>query len=311
MSAAAALPLETPTQILNTVHRFVAQQVYQRSKRLFCRMLNSLQFSLAPLFQRDRTSQRGQVGVIIVLIMVVLLTIGLSLATRTTQDLFLAQQQADSTRVFNAAEAGVEQALSTSLTFEGSTLNGDIADFGNLDTSNIDVNYTITKVNQLETRLFEMVTVMVDVTGVTTGQGLQIDWSKENDCNNQDPASLLVSVYYDSGGQTKVRHYPLGACDRGDGFTQATTINQDGYRRRISLALETGDLFVRVKPVYNDTHIRVSGNGWTLPVQYYNIHSEAVNTLGTEARVVEVNRTLSAAPSVMDFAVFSGSTLAK
>lgn len=253
-------------------------------------------------------SQSGQIGVIILLIMVVLVTIGLSLAARTTQDLFLSQQQADSTRVFNAAEAGVEQALSTSLEFQGDAQSGEIQNFSNSD---IDVDYQVTKLNFLETRLFEMVSVNVDVTGVTTGQSIQIDWSKEDNCSTQDPASLVVAVFYDDVGTTRVRNYALGACDRADNFTTATTINVDGYRRRYSLPLLTNDLFVRIKPVYNDTHIRVTGSGWTMPVQYYNIRSQANNTKGTETRVVEVNRTLTAAPSVMDFALYSGSTIVK
>ena len=55
----------------------------------------------------------------------------------------------------------------------------------------------------------------------------------------------------------------------------------------------------------------MSGDGWALPVQAYNIRSEAKNDLGNETRAVEVNKTLDAAPAIMDYALFSGTTIVK
>jgi Tfp pilus assembly protein PilX len=252
-------------------------------------------------------TQSGQVGVIVLLIMVVLLTVGLSVASRSTQDLFLTQQQVDSTRVFNAAEAGIDQALSSSFAFNEEPISGEIADFNG---SNIDVAYQVNGINQLETRLFEMLSVKVDVTG-NANNGIIIEWSRQNDCGSENVASVLASVYFDDAGTSRVRHYPIQGCDRSDNFLAASDINNDGYRRRYVLPLTSDDQFVRIKPLYNDTNIRVQGDGWTLPVQYYNVRSEATNTNGTETRIVEVNRTLNAAPSIFDYAVVSETTLVK
>jgi hypothetical protein len=248
-------------------------------------------------------NQAGQVGVVTLLIMTVLLTIGLSTAANTTRDVNLSQQEAESTRVFTAAEAGIEEALSS---YEGENITGSVGTIGD-----VDVDYTLTEVNALETRLFEGVSVAVDVTGTTTGQGLTINWSKDDDCGTQDPASLLVAIFYDDAGTTRARYETAGACDRSDGFTLASNINIDGYRREFDLPLQTGDLFVRIKPLYNDTHIRVVGDGWVLPVQGVRVRSEARNQLGNEARNVEVNRSLPTAPSVMDYALVSGTTIVK
>jgi hypothetical protein len=253
------------------------------------------------------SSQSGQIGVIILLIMAVLLTAGLSLAVRTTQELFLSQQSAESTRVFNAAEAGIEEALSNDLTFEGDSSEGTITNI-----ENTSVDYTINKVRNLETKLFEGVTVMVDVTGTTTGSSLTIDWSRSDTCPGI--AALLVDIYSQSGSYTVVRHETLAGCDVGDGFTLGASGNNGGYRRRSTVALQTGDLFVRIKPLYADTDIRVAGNsfgGWVMPVQYYNIRSQARNERGDETRIVEVNRTLPTAPSVMDYVLYSGTTINK
>lgn len=241
--------------------------------------------------------------------MVVLLTVGLSLAAQTTQELFLSQQTAESTRVFNAAEAGVEQALSSDLNFQGDSSAGTVT-----AVSDVNVDYTINKRYNLETTLFEGITVMVDVRG-SAGQDLRIEWSKITDCA-QDPASLLVAIYSNNGGTIRMRQLPLSGCNpntRGDGFsiTGVTNINVDGYQRRYVLDLQPTDEYVRIKPVYNDTAVRVAGEGWQLPVQFYNIRSEAQSDLGDETRIVEVNRTLPTAPSVFDFALYSGSALNK
>lgn len=249
--------------------------------------------------------QSGQIGVIILLIMVVILTIGLSVASRTTQESFLTTQTAESARVFNAAEAGIEEALSTdlvSLTDQTTTGTVDGVD----DTS---VTYTITKVNGLQTKLFEGVSVALNVTGVTNGNGITIDWSRQN-CAS-DPAALLASIYSVNAGVTTVRYRALGNCTRGDGFEQAGA-GASPYLYRTTLALQTNDTFVRIQPVYNDTDINVTVSGaWSLPTQYYKIRSEATNDFGTESRIVEVNRTLPTAPSIMDYALYSGTTLVK
>lgn len=56
-------------------------------------------------------SQKGQVLLIVVLTMIVALTVGLSIASRTITNLKISKQNEESQRAFHAAEAGVEQAL--------------------------------------------------------------------------------------------------------------------------------------------------------------------------------------------------------
>ena len=251
-------------------------------------------------------SQAGQVGVIILLTMTGMLAVGLSVASRTTEESLLTGKEAESTRVFNAAEQGVEEALSSELDFDGDVFSGSIDSIYGLG-----VDYTIQKSNVLETRIFEGVSVGVDVTGASDGNVLRIDWSKTDDCDNDTPASLIASIYYDDGGTTRVRHEALGACDHSDGFELASSIDQDGYRRRYDLPLQTGDFLIRLKSVYNDTHIKVSSSDFTMPVQQYVVRSQADNEESDETRIVEVNRTINSAPSILDYAVYSGDSLNK
>lgn len=260
------------------------------------------------------TNQQGQIGVIILLIMVVLMTIGLSVASRTTQEVMLTQQTADSTRVFNAAETGIEEALGTDL--ESATFVDEEYQPSDINLDDINVNYVIRRHYELETRLFEGVSVAVDLPkdGTTNTNGIIVEWSKESNCGSEDPASLIASIYNHntSTDETTVRYRALGGCDRSDGFEIATTLAPEStYHYQFTLPLENDDIMVRLKPVYNDTHVNVRGNGWTLPVQYFNIRSEASNNLGDETRIVEVNKTVPTAPSFMDYALYSGSTIVK
>lgn len=253
---------------------------------------------------RHATAQSGQIGVVILLIMVVILTVGLTVATRTTQETFLSTQSAESARVFNAAEAGIEQALSTDIT----TLTQDTTTGTVTTVDDTTVNYSITQVAGLQTQVFKGMSVALNVQGVTTGNGVRIQWSRV-DCS-ANPASFLASIYSVNAGVTSVRYRMLGNCARGDGFEQSTALSSGNpYRFEFTLPLQTNDTLVRLQPIYNDTFINVTGSGWTLPTQYYRIRSEAINELGSESRVVEVNRTLPTAPSVMDYALYSGATL--
>ena len=101
--------------------------------------------------QRDKKkTQSGQVAIVILLIMVVLLTVGLSLASRTTQELFLSQQESESARVFNAAEVGIEDALSQDF----DAITGTVT-LNPTTVSDVTTATTIQPVGTLETQLVQ------------------------------------------------------------------------------------------------------------------------------------------------------------
>ncbi len=253
------------------------------------------------------SSESGQIGVVILLIMVVILTIGLSVATRTTQETFLTTQTAESARVFNAAEAGAEAALS----MDFASLTDQITNGSVTTIPDTTVNYQVQQHQTLETKIFEGVPVAVDVTNVSGGQGIVIQWSKQDCANN--PAAFLATIYSEQAGVTKTRYRAIGNCNRGDNFEQATSLAAtEPYRFEFTLTLQVDDLYVRLLPLYNDTDLRVSATGgWSLPTQFYTIRSEARNDLGNETRIIEVNRTLPTAPAILDFALFSGGAVVK
>lgn len=241
-------------------------------------------------------NQSGQVAIVILLIMVVLLTVGLSLATRTTQEVFLSQQEAESARVFNAAEVGVEDALS--LDFDSITGTQQLSPSTVTD---VNVNTTVEPVRRLETQIVEGAAVHLNLQGFTGN--ITLNWARETAC--AEAASILMSFYYDDAGTTKVVHeaYAPGNC-RSDDFAVINTAGTNGYYRRVTLAVPANALFARIRAVYNDTSLRVTGTN--LPFQTYVIRSEADTAIGEESRAVEVNRTLSTAPGFMDYSLYSG-----
>lgn len=58
-----------------------------------------------------KTSERGQILLIVVITMIVALTVGLTIASRTVTELRLSRQNEESQRAFNAAEAGIDRVL--------------------------------------------------------------------------------------------------------------------------------------------------------------------------------------------------------
>ncbi|MEN8253094.1 MAG: hypothetical protein ABFQ62_01820 [Patescibacteria group bacterium] len=261
-------------------------------------------------FVRKPGSQSGQVALVVLLLMVARLVTGLSLASRSAQDLMLSTSQLESSRVFSAAEAGIEEALSSDLNFTGSE---QIVNLGSDYYEGAEVEYSINKHSLLDVLVFEGVVIKVDLTGSTAGSLLDIDWSAESNCLTQDPASLLVSIYSQDAGSTQVRHFPLAGCDRSDEFntTAVSASPEVGLSFHYQLSLKDGDLFARIRPVYNDTRLRVEGANFSLPTQYLSIHSRAKNNYGDELRAVTVNRSLPTQPSIFDFVLFSGDSLIK
>jgi len=65
--------------------------------------------------------QRGQVGLVVLLVTVVLLTVGVSVASRSVTELQLSRQEQESTRALNLAESGIENLLAQDLATVGSS----------------------------------------------------------------------------------------------------------------------------------------------------------------------------------------------
>ncbi|PWU22891.1 hypothetical protein C5B42_04885 [Candidatus Cerribacteria bacterium 'Amazon FNV 2010 28 9'] len=252
-------------------------------------------------------SRKGQVGIIILLIVVVMSTIGISVVSRSSTDVSISQSSEDANRVLDAAESGVEKALSDTHALDPS-IPGQVT--GSINSiNNIAVNYTVDRLFTTDTVLDEGSSVGIDLTGAINGDALNIYWSKEQNCT-QNPASLIITIYNKVGSAVTYRKSYLAACAQnhsGDGFTSITANGgATGFLRFDQLALQTGDVFARIRSIYNQTELSITGAGWTLPVQQFRIVSIAQGTVGTQTKEVQVDRGLPTAPAVFDYALYSG-----
>jgi len=263
-------------------------------------------------------SQAGQISVSILLIMSVLVVISFSLARRTTTEVGLTTQTTESAYVFNAAESGVNNALALIYAkLEAGEAVDEVTDETIDADENVAVSYSIRPSNQIETRLMEGNSLTIELDPANPVD-VYIDWAKKEDCNEQ--ASILVTIFSQSAGETVARYFPVGPGDGcghdGDEF-ETPAEGQNDYQLRYTLSgLTANDLLVRVKAVYHDTNLLVTGSGaggTTLPVQSYVAESRATNRLGDkqETRALRVVRTKAVAPAIMDYAVYTEGSLSK
>lgn len=255
-----------------------------------------------------QSDQPGQVAIIILLVMVVLLVVVLSLASRTTQEVYLSGQETESTRVFNAAEAGAEEALGNESNFTTSTVtqNSPVVE---TNFNGEDINYTVSPQNELTTYLQEGMSATVDLDPDGNDSGITgtipIQWATDGGCTD---ASVIISVYDNTNHVRHLAFSPTCAASAEDNFTDSSS-GSGGYKNRHSLSVTTADLLVRIKAVYNGTDLSVSGAN--LPVQSHLVRSEAFSPDDGETRAVQVSRSLPAPPSILDYSVYSGTDLIK
>ncbi|MGD9129899.1 MAG: hypothetical protein PVJ09_05425 [Candidatus Woesebacteria bacterium] len=255
--------------------------------------------------------QSGQVALMVILLSVGILLVALTAGRIATEQTEISIEEQEEARIFNAAESGVEEALSLIRERErtGSTLPVGKQNLTSFTDS--DVNYEITEQSRLETYISQGYSVEIPLTdGSGSISPVVIEWSRES-CD--DAAALLISVYSTDGSNTFAKHYAIDACTR-TRFEDATGTGSNGYNFRYDLPVSSydgssGDLFARIKPIYNGTNIRVNN----LPATaQYAVLSQAKNVqAGEETQAIIVETPIETAPSFMDYALVSGSTLIK
>lgn len=266
-------------------------------------------------------SQRGQVGLTVILIMVVVASVAMSAASRSSQELVLTRQSQEAYRTFSAAEAAVENILSQG---EDYLLTNPAGNFSLDDPNDQDrvlanVDYTVDSRDYIETSLLEGSTAEMRLaqSGSThTCTDLRILWGEEGEAcgGNNEPASLIITVT-DTNAATPInRTVSLAGCDRGDGFLLAG-VGSGGWPLEYSLPVASTETSVKITAAYEDTRIRVEarngGAACDIDSQQFIIQSLAQNAEGRESKGIEVTRTRNATPAIFDSTIFSGSTIIK
>lgn len=273
-------------------------------------------------------SQSGQILLITLLIMSVATTVALSLVSRTTTDINITSQFEESSRAFNAAEAGIELALKGA---SGSTGAIGVSDNYNVTVTGVGNTQTYTLLNKTQAGTTETIwLVNHDASGVPvitstyTANTIDVCWSQET----VTPA-VIITVLYRKGGvynTAKIAVDPVAARRNGtapyspaNNFSAPTaTSNGCGiatmYRQRINFTTLGSNppnpaanpvIMLRIRPVYSDTTIAVQGAaGSTLPKQGNTIVSTGTSQSGITRKII-VSQSYRAPSTIFDTAIFS------
>lgn len=230
----------------------------------------------------------GQIALIILLIMVTLLTIGLSLISYSVTDVKISQDEKEAMRAFSAAEAGIEEALrqeGLGTLWTGGTI--DVGDPGKEVTANITVNPgSGDAVRNLDEGEF----MNIDLEALTVDADLTIRW--------ESGAALEVIVYETNSIRERFTYSEAGTC------AQGFSLADPGVGVTI-LVSEATDFLMRIRVLCNGTTVTVSSAD--LPVQEYVITSQAAVGSAEESKTssIEVSKTISALPPIFDYVLFS------
>jgi hypothetical protein len=222
-------------------------------------------------------NQKGQALLIVVLAMVVALTVGLAVVSRSITNLKNAQEEINSQKALSAAEAGVEQAIksnvakvgtssingSTTYTVSVATISGQVAFLlnGNNQISQDDAAYIwLTPYSADSSKLFQD-TDDLGNNARWTGN-LTIYWGNSTDsCANSAIELIVISG---SKANPIAQRYVSDPCStrRADNnFSSPSSTNQSignvTLRSSISAAVTNGFL-ARVIPIYSPAYVGVN-----------------------------------------------------
>ena len=277
-------------------------------------------------------SEKGQTLVIMLLIMVVGLTVGLYLMGRTTTDISLTTKVTDSSRAFNVAEAGIEEAIKNPNASPGTLTTGtytpQVANLGG--STGI---YPLKK--QPATKMGEAFTVWLvghDAAG-------NLDGSIHFDGNNIDVCfdgvspnipNIAITLYYRICSAPGPYSYRSSYAF----FISSSAVVGgpcSGYERSINVNLNRNNsnsfgnlgypppppnftnplyLALRIRPIKYDTAIAVNGgNTEPLPKQGTDINSTGQS--GETTRKINVKNPYLVPPAFMDYVIYSNSNIVK
>ena len=286
---------------------------------------------------RHLKSQNGQTIIILLLVMVVGLTIGLSMVSRSLTDIKISQQTEQSQRAFSAAEAGLEYALSQGLV---NIAGGDIPQ--TIITPGVSYSGKVSKtgaegyelkgqaaIEQDDVAQINLDPLDIEAGGIATS--INIFWGERG--TNQVPnpacstlpnpvvASLELTFITQSGISYGINKYAYNACTGLNATNNFSSPSQYGlptptppstatayYAKIDSLDIPDDAKILRIRPLYNNASIKIEPNGGVFPNQSYKltVKGEAQG----KVRAIEWLQPIKPAlPAIFDYVLFSGSSV--
>lgn len=256
--------------------------------------------------------KQGQILILVLLIVVVTLAVGLSVASRNITNLRTATQTEHSQRAFSAAEGGVEHMLSIFNLV--APYVGEAGYSENLSTEGgITGTVTLKKLSGYEKTIELGEVGQVDLNGATAGSVLTVEWAKKSDpAEGLEPASIEIVQISGTGApysQTRVAYSGFSGRDE-QGFSSPAGCTSTNFEKCVTVTISSNAKILRIRPFWEKTTVKVSG-GTNLPVQMYDVTSTASTDLGLTRKVQITKSALPLVPAVFDFAMYSESDLVK
>ena len=260
-------------------------------------------------------SQKGQVLLIVVLTMILALTVGLSVVSRSITNVKISKQNEESQRAFQAAEAGIENVLKSSVSngvaqnslsnnstysTSVSSINGKnfLLNGGGIVDQDTGVDVWLSDYPNYDNALGAppKSPVTVNLFWGTTSQ--------TNKCTNTfgsstTPALEVLIVYGDKANPSLEKHFfdPCSPSSRSSGGESVSTIssNIEGvtlqYSNQVSFSITRG-LIMKVIPIFNSTQVGIIASDF-LPNQ-----GKVVNSTGKSGDTVRKVSYFSSYPQI-------------
>lgn len=290
-----------------------------------------------------RGMKSGQILILVLLIVVVTLSVGLSVAARNLTNLRSSTQTDQSQRAFTATEGGVEDVLSRFASIKTAISSQNPGSTSCIITPNtadcpVTVGDLSAAVNVKSSRSYELSVNsgqvgQVDLTGYSGAVPVSIEWGKITSPNQETApyASIEVTFVCSSNpcmgqsdnispGTYKQRRYAYhitGSLHAPDelGFLTcpASCVGPSSdFAAKVQFSISTANvLFVRIRPLWKATTIKVYGDPATFPVQTYEINSSSSTSIGVSRKVKVTRTALPTLPAVFDFGLYSENAISK
>lgn len=285
-------------------------------------------------------NQKGQIILILILVMTVALTIGLSIVQKSLVDVSTASKVEQSSRAFSAAEAGIEKALLENTTnihslenfSDNSSKIKSIVDTGLIPATPVQnpqtLQYpqqdaleksTIKREGIAQVWLAQPDSTDNPPTSFYIQDSLEIYWGTDP---NDEPALEVTIIYYNNGYKSFKKYFdPLS---RGVGFESITCNGENtpkagtiAYRcKKLLSGLPSNLILLRSRLLYNSADqplafqaLGTCGQGCSFPPQDRKIIS--TGEAGETQRRIQIFQQNKVVPPFFDYAIFSTDRVGK
>jgi Tfp pilus assembly protein PilX len=266
------------------------------------------------LNKRMRDGEKGQVALILVLVLTVVSAVALSALSGIVTNIRITGVDEESSQALRVAEAGVEQALRTlssqsTTSFNGVTYNVGVQQEG--------INGFVSEQDVAEGDVVEV--NLMSVSNRPTS--IDIYWQNTGDSVDSPAGAIEITRYRwqaTNNIQTVTTTFdPSGTRAASNGFTVPSgtpgSFQGVSFGNKTTVALDWRDRLVRIRVLYNQQKVGVGVNPSTasFAVNPYSRVTSTANTTSGVTRKVQAVRVQGSLPTMFDSALYSGGSLSK